>query len=203
MVTEIIFDIETKKLFQDITTNNPADLGVSIVSAYKRTLDDNFKEISGEMTSFWEADFPQMWSYFSDVDRVIGFNSLGFDVPALDTLCPYNFKKLTHFDMMAEIKNALGFRLSLNALASETIGHTKIDVGTNAPLYWAQATVESLNKLKTYCEADVAVTRDLYDYGLKYGNLKYKDKWNTPRMVEINFSYPVKTKNNIQQIELF
>lgn len=203
MLTEIIFDLETKKLFQDISTNNPADLGVSIVSAYKRTLDENLNEITGEMTSFWEEDFNAMWAYFSNVDRIIGFNSLGFDVPALVPLCPYNFKKLLHFDMMDEIKKALGFRLSLNALATETIGHTKIDVGTNAPIYWAQGTEESLNKLKTYCEADVIVTKELYDYGVKHGILKYKDKWNTPRIVEINFSYPAPSKDVIDQISLF
>lgn len=203
MVTEIIFDIETKKLFQDISTNNPADLGVSIVSVYKRLLDNDLNETSGQMISFWEADFPQMWPYFSDADRIIGFNSLGFDVPALVPLCPYNFKNLFHFDIMDEIKNKLGFRLSLNALATETIGHSKIDVGTNAPVYWDQGTVESLDKLKIYCEADVAVTKELYDYGLKYGHLKYKDKWNTSRMVEVNFSYPIKIKKNIEQIQLF
>lgn len=203
MVTEIIFDLETKKLFQDITTNNPADLGVSIVSVYKRTLDDNFEEIKGEMVSFWEQDFKQMWPFFSNVDRIIGFNSLGFDVPALVPLCPYNFKKLVHFDMMAEIKKALGFRLSLNALATQTIGHTKIDVGTNAPTYWTQGTVDSLNKLKTYCEADVIVTKELYDYGRKHGVLKYIDKWNTPRIIEVDFSYPEKSKQQSDQISFF
>lgn len=203
MVTEIIFDLETKKLFQDISTNNPADLGVSIVSVYKRTLDENYNEISGEMVSFWEEDFSKMWPFFSNVDRIIGFNSLGFDVPALVPLCPYNFKKLIHFDMMDEIKKVLGFRLSLNALATETIGHTKIDVGTNAPIYWRQGTTESLDKLKTYCEADVIVTKELYDYSLKYGVVKYKDKWNTPRMVEIDFSYPIKSKVISDQISLF
>lgn len=203
MVTEIIFDLETKKLFQDITTNNPADLGVSVVSAYKRTLDDSYNEIVGEMSSFWEEDFSKMWSYFSDVDRIIGFNSLGFDVPALVPLCPYNFKKLFHFDMMAEVKKALGFRLSLNALVTQTIGHTKIDVGTNAPIYWAQGTVESLNKLKTYCEADVIVTKELYDYGRKHGVLKYIDKWNTPRVIEVNFSYSEKPKQQSDQISFF
>lgn len=202
MLTEIIFDIETKKLFQDITTNNPADLGISVVSVYKRNLDENFSEINGQMFSFWEEDFPQMWAHFSNADRIIGFNSLGFDVPALVPHCPFDFKKLSHFDIMDKIKEALGFRLSLNALATETIGHTKIDVGTNAPIYWAEHTVESLNKLKTYCEADVQVTKEIYDYAMKFNHLKYKDKWNTPRIVELDFSYPVK-KNANDQISLF
>jgi DEAD/DEAH box helicase domain-containing protein len=198
MINEVFFDIETKKLFQDITTSSPADLGVSIVSVYRRQLDDNFNEVKGEMFSFWEQDFKKMWDIFSTSDRIIGFNSFGFDIPALVPLCPYNFKKLSHFDILEKIKNSLGFRLSLDAVARETVGHTKIDVGTNAVLYWNQGTGESLAKLKKYCEMDVLVTRDVYDYGLKNGHLKYKDKWNTPRLVEINFSYPKVDKSHNQ-----
>lgn len=202
MINEIIFDIETKKLFEEITTNNPHDLGISIVSLYKRQLDDNFNEISGEILSFWEADFPKMWPLFSNVDRVIGFNSLGFDVPALAPLCSYNFKKLNHFDILEKVKNSLGFRLSLDSIAKETLGTGKVDVGTNAVLYWNQGTEESLAKLKYYCEADVLITKDVYDYGLKNKHLKYKDKWNTQRIIEIDFSYP-KVDLPASQIGLF
>ena len=201
MVTEIIFDIETKKIFDDIEGSNPADLGISVVSAYSRQLDENFNEISGQIMSFWEEDFPQMWAKFSNVDRVIGFNSNHFDVPALIPLAPYDFKKLNHFDIMDHIKSALGFRLSLNAIASQTINHPKIDYGLNAVDYWRQHTPETLAKLKKYCEADVIVTRDVYDFGLKNGYLKYMDKWNTVRRFDVNFSYPSKT--NLPQMGLF
>lgn len=201
MFTEVIFDIETKKLFEDISTNNPFDLQVSIVSLYRRQLDDNFNEISGEILSFWQQDFDKMWPLFADANRVIGFNSLGFDVPAIAPLCSYNFKNLNHFDILAKVKESLGFRLSLDAIAKETLGKGKIDVGTNAVLYWNQGTPESLAKLKHYCEVDVLITKDVYDYGLKNKQLKYKDKWNTPRIIEVDFSYP---KTEISpQISLF
>ena len=44
---EVIFDIETKKFFDDINARRPEDLGISIVSAYRREIDDNFKELKG------------------------------------------------------------------------------------------------------------------------------------------------------------
>jgi len=190
MVNEVIFDIETKKIFDDIEGDNPADLGISIVSIYKRKLDDNYKELEGKIESFFEADFAKMWALFSNVDRIIGFNSLHFDVPAMAPLAPYDFKKLKHFDIMDHVKNSLGFRLSLNAIATETLGHTKIDNGLNAVYYWQEHSKESLAKLKKYCEMDVVVTKEVYDYGLKNKQLKYKDKWNTPRVIEVDFSYP-------------
>jgi len=190
MLSEVIFDIETKKLFDEIEGHNPADLGISIVSVYSRQLDDNLEETKGEMFSFWESDLSKMWPLFTNANRVIGFNSLAFDVPALLPLCPYNFKKLSHFDIMDKIKEVLGFRISLNAIAKETIGHTKTDISINAVLNWLKATPESLQKLKDYCEADVLVTRDIYDYGLHHQQLKFKDKWNTQRIIPVDFSYP-------------
>jgi DEAD/DEAH box helicase domain-containing protein len=188
--TEVIFDIETKKIFDDIKGDNPADLGISIVSVYKRKVDKKGTEVEGKMSSFWEEDLSSMWPLFTNVDRIIGFNSLHFDVPALIPLAPYDFKKLKHFDMMEHVKEALGFRLSLNAIASETLGHGKIDNGLNAVYYWQEHTGESLAKLKKYCEMDVIVTKEVYDFGLKNKQLKYKDKWNTPRMIEVDFTYP-------------
>ena len=201
MITEVIFDIETKKLFQDIEAFDPAALGVSIVSLYKRQLDDAGHEIKGEMFSFWDDELKNAWTHFSNVDRIIGYNSLKFDVPALIPLCPYDFKKLPHFDMLDLIKQQLGFRLSLRVVAENTIGHTKSDVGTYAVVYLNEHSPESLKKLKDYCEMDVIVTKEVYDYGKKFGHLKYKDRWNTPRQVDINFSYPPPA--NSHQIGLF
>ena len=190
MLTELFFDIETKKIFDDIAGYNPADLGISIISVYKRLVDDRLNEIEGEMFSFWEEDFPKMWPLFTNADRIIGFNSEHFDIPAVAPLSPYDFRKLNHFDIMTHIKDALGFRLSLNSIASESLNETKIDHGLNAVRYWAEHTPESLAKLKKYCEADVDITKKVYDYGLAHGFLKYKDKWNTIRTLEVNFSYP-------------
>jgi len=190
MFTEVIFDIETKQIFDDIEGDNPADLGTSIVSLFTRTLDENHNEISGQIMSFWEEDFSKMWPFFQQADRIIGFNSLHFDVPAIAPLSPYDFKKLNHFDIMDHIKNALGFRVGLNAIAKETVNHQKTDHGLNAVKYWAEHTPESLEKLRTYCEADVIVTKEVYDYGLKHGHLKFIDKWNTPRQFPVDFSYP-------------
>ncbi|MCL4384331.1 ribonuclease H-like domain-containing protein [Patescibacteria group bacterium] len=201
MLTEVIFDIETKKLFDEIIGFNPADLGVSLVSLYKRTLNENGREIKGEMLSFWDSELPSLWAHFSNVDRIIGYNSIHFDVPALAPLCPYDLKKIPHLDIMDKLKEKTGFRVGLNAVASETLGITKTDNGINAVLYWLEHSTSSLKKLKEYCEHDVLVTKEVYDYGRTHGHLKYKDKWNTPRTITVDFSYPMDPLS--QQMGLF
>jgi DEAD/DEAH box helicase domain-containing protein len=208
MLTEVFFDCETKKMFSDLETFDPAGLGVSIVSVYRRKIDiqlvedrQSLKEVEGVMQSFWENDFPKMWSLFNDADRIIGFNSIKFDVPALSPYSPPYFAKLPHFDIMDELKKILGHRISLDALAKETLQDYKSDHGENAVEYWAKGDPESLKKLQFYCEKDVAITRDIYDYAMKNKQLKFKDKWNEIRTVELDFSYP--KSDNIPQIGLF
>lgn len=189
-ISEVIFDIETKKLFSDIESFDPAGLGVSIVSLYQREIDENLNEINGKILSFWENEFEKMWPIFQNSQRIIGFNSIKFDVAALKPYSPPNFSKLPHFDIMQKFKEIANHRISLNSLAKSTLGRTKTDVGTNAVLYYANGDPESLAKLKKYCEDDVFITKDVYDFGLKNKKLIFVDKWNTPREIEVDFSYP-------------
>lgn len=198
MKFEVIFDTETKKFFDEIDDYDASKLGVSITSVYSRTLDDNFNEVEGKMQSFWEKDFGEMFKLFEKADRIIGFNSIGFDVPALSTYLPKHWPKLPHFDILAEIKKAEGKRMSLDSLAKETLGTHKNDSGVNAIKYWAEGTPESLAKLQKYCEMDVAITRDIYDYAMKNGVLRYVDFWNEKHEIKLDFSYPKEDLNNLQ-----
>lgn len=187
---EVIFDTETKRFFDEVPGNDPAKLGVSITSVYSRTVDESLNEIEGSMKSFWEDDFPEMFKLFEKADRIIGFNSISFDVPALSPYLPGHWPKLNHFDILSEIRKIEGKRMSLDSLAKLTLGSTKNDNGANAIKYWAEGSPESLAKLKKYCEMDVAITRDLYDFVLKNKYLKYKDFWNEIHEIKLDFSYP-------------
>jgi DEAD/DEAH box helicase domain-containing protein len=186
---EVIFDLETQSWFDQTGTNDPRDLKVSLVSLYTRQLDQSLQEISGEIKSFWESDLSLMWKYFLQADRIIGFNSVNFDVPVLRPYAPAGFSKLPHFDILDHVKVASGRRVSLNKIARDTLGTAKTDSGANAVMYWQKGDQASLAKLKSYCEADVRITRDIYDFGLKHKYLKFTDHWNNPRKIEVDFSY--------------
>ncbi len=204
MITEVIFDIESQKLFSEVENNDPAKLGVSIVSAYIREVNENQEEVSGEMKSFWEDELDGLWPILLSAKRVIGFNTLKFDVPVLTPYAPPGtLAKLPHLDIMQHVRNALGHSLSLATLGENTLGRGKTDVGTNAVIYWKSHDPESLAKLKFYCEADVALTRDLYDYGVKNKLLKYVDTWNNPQTFAVDFSYPKEVVDASRQIGLF
>lgn len=199
---EVIFDLETKSFFDELRTSDPGDLGVSIVSLYNRELDENLNEIEGSMHSFFEKDFERMWEFFNSADRIIGFNSIKFDVPALEPYSPGNFSKLPHFDIIQQIKDVFGKRVSLNKIAKDTLGFEKNDMGANAIKYFQKGDEKSLKLLQKYCEMDVEITKDIYDFVLKNKNLKFTDHWNTKREISLDFSYPASDDSN-EQIGLF
>lgn len=218
MYTEVFFDIETQKLFDEIEDRSKIeDLGISIVSAYKRTLDDSFNEVEGVMKSFWdptivtradgqkfpEYGYDELWKWFQSADRIIGFNSLKFDVPVIEPRAPFPLSKLNHFDIMAKVKDVCGHRIGLNALVKTTLAKAKIAHGLDAVDYWASGDEESLKKLREYCEMDVALTRDLYDHGLKQKFVRFVDKWNELREIPVDFSYPAKVEVAEEQLGLF
>lgn len=194
---EVIFDTETKKFFDEIEGYDASKLGVSITSVYSRVINEKMEEVEGKMESFWEKDFDRMFKLFERADRIIGFNSIGFDVPALSPYFPAHWPRLKHFDILDAVKKAEGKRVSLDALAKATLGIKKNDNGVNAIKYWNAGDPESLAKLKKYCEMDVAITRDIYDHVLANGKLKYIDFWNETHEVKLDFSYP-KRESSIQ-----
>jgi DEAD/DEAH box helicase domain-containing protein len=204
MKTEVIFDVETKRLFNEISTDNPGDLGISIACAYQRQVDDFDNELNGKMYSFWENELDGLWPILTSADRLIGFNSIKFDIPALS---PYangqDFSKIAHLDILVIVRESLGRSISLNSLVTETLGKAKIDDGVNAVTYWNSQIPENLEKLKLYCEEDVILTRDLYDYGFKNNFIYYKDKWDSRKQIAVNFKYPEKEASTSNQIGLF
>ena len=73
---------------------------------------------------------------------------------------------------MTEVQKVLGRRLKLQSLAEATLGHGKSANGLKAVEWWAQGLVD---KVREYCIQDVRVTRELFDFALTNGGLKYKD----------------------------
>ncbi len=203
MIQEAIFDVETQKLFSEVAGNDPALLGVSLLSVYIRQVDEEQQEVSGEMRSFWEHELADFWPLLAGVKRIIGFNSIKFDVQALKPYAPTSFARLPHFDIMQSVRDALGHNLSLRVLSEQSLGATKTDVGTNAVTYWKSQDPGELKKLRDYCEADVFLTRDLYDFGVRNKKLKYMDRTNTAREFAVDFSYPREVIDASRQMGLF
>lgn len=127
---------------------------------------------TGEYSSFFKEDLTKLWPILERADMLIGFNSDSFDIPLLNRYYPGDLSHVRSLDLMVEVQEVLGRRIRLQALAEATLGKGKTGDGLKAQDWWREG---KKDKVAEYCIEDVRITRELYDYALANGILKYKD----------------------------
>lgn len=163
----LVFDIETKKSFDEVGgRNNHHLLGISVIGVYDY-LEDKY-------TAFEEKDVSKFEDLIEKRDLLIGFNTKDFDYKVLQ---PY-LKKITltnvnSLDLMESIERAAGFRVALNNLAKNTLGEEKSGHGLEALEWLREGRIEDVKK---YCLDDVRLTKDLYEYGKKHGSVIFNSR---------------------------
>ena len=165
---KIVFDIETRNIFQDIGSNDPADLDISIVGVY-------YYE-TNKYLSFAQEEFDQMWLLFQKADILVTFAGEHFDIPLLNKYYKKvglgDLSKTRSLDLLKEIKTQYGRRMKLDQIAEGTFGINKTGNGLEAVAWWRNGEVE---KIRKYCLDDVRVTKDIYEFALKNKKLMFKE----------------------------
>jgi DEAD/DEAH box helicase domain-containing protein len=118
-------------------------------------------------------------------DLIIGFNIKRFDYQVLRGYSDFNFKNLATLDILEDVKNYLGFRLSLAHLATATLGENKTADGLQALKWWQEGRILEIIQ---YCRQDVKITHDLFCYGRNNGHLIFRDRRN--KKVRIPVDWP-------------
>ena len=127
---------------------------------------------TGEYSSYFKEELPKLWAILERADMLIGFNSDVFDIPLLNRYYPGSLSHIRSLDLLAEVQKVLGRRVRLQSLAEATLGKGKKGDGLNTGEWWKEG---KRDKVAEYCIEDVRLTRELYDYALAHGVLKYKD----------------------------
>ncbi|MFI5260641.1 MAG: ribonuclease H-like domain-containing protein [Candidatus Paceibacteria bacterium] len=128
--------------------------------------------LTGEYSSFAKEDLPKLWPILEHADFLIGFNSDSFDIPLLNRYYPGDLAHVASLDLLSEVQKVLGRRIRLQSLAEATLGRGKSGDGLKAGEWWREGKKDLVHK---YCIEDVRLTRELYDYAITHGKLKYKD----------------------------
>lgn len=193
----LILDVETQKTFDEVGGYYPERLGISFVGVIERqTLPDSWgQEVEEKRYQIFEADLPGFWRVMETADLIVGFNLDGFDMLTFKPYYNGNVASLPTLDLMLRFKDKAGHRISLDAIATETLGTQKIGDGLDAIKYYRQG---ELDKLASYCMKDVEITRDIYDYGRIHRKLKYKNKWNSLMEIEVDFDFAPKVDEGFQ-----
>lgn len=161
---KITFDIETRNIFSDVNSNDPTALDISVVCIHD-SLNDSY-------SSYLQEDLPKLWPILEQADMLITFNGDHFDIPLLNKYYSGDLGKIKSLDLLVEVKNSLGRRIKLDTIAEATLGTNKSGHGLQAVEWWKTGEIDKIIK---YCIEDVKITKQLYDYALSNGKLKYKD----------------------------
>jgi DEAD/DEAH box helicase domain-containing protein len=160
----ITFDIETRGGFGALGRLDAQTLELTVVGVHDSS--------TGEYTSYLKDELGQLWPTLERADLLIGYNSDSFDIPILNRYYPGDLSRIRSVDLMVEVQKVLGRRLRLDSLAQATLKRGKSGDGLKAVDWWNQGLYD---KVREYCIDDVRLTRELFDYALKHGSLKYKD----------------------------
>ena len=169
----VYFDLETQRGFNDVGgVANLAKMGVSVACSYSTA--------SGKYVIYGEEDLDELIDLLRRADQVVGFNHLHFDYGVLQGYTVLDLETQTvNLDMMIDLQGHTGRRLSLDKVASATLGTGKTAVGTDALRWWQQYKAggdqEFLMKIAEYCAYDVKVTRGVHEYGMEHGHIKFTD----------------------------
>lgn len=161
-----VFDIETQLSAQEVGGWHKAHkMRVSCAVLYDSAL-------RGYVT-FLEDQLPALFTLLEHMDLVIGFNINRFDYKVLSAYSSRDFWNLPTLDILEYVHRRLGYRLSLDSLASATLGAKKSANGLLALKWWKQGKIRNIIK---YCKKDVELTRDLYLFGNENRYLLFKNR---------------------------
>jgi DEAD/DEAH box helicase domain-containing protein len=161
-----VFDLETKYSAAEVGGWHRAEkMGISVGVVYDSMLEG--------CVTYLEHEVPQLVEHLKKLELIVGFNNRRFDNRVLSAYTTSELSRLPTLDLLEQVSNRLGYRLSLNALAESTLGVQKSGDGLQALHWYQQGNFEKLSK---YCQKDVEITKDLLMYGLEQGYLLFRNK---------------------------
>lgn len=156
----IVLDVETKYTFRDFQDPKKLQISVAVIFDYS----------SQKLFSFEEKEINKIFSFLEKASYIIGFNVKSFDLQVLQAYYPGDINHFKNFDILEDIKEKIGRRIALNEIIMATLNKKKSGSGLQAINLYHEGKIEELKK---YCQDDVMLTKELFDYGVKYGEIFY------------------------------
>lgn len=161
-----VFDLETQRSAAEVGGWHRADqMGISCAVLYDSREETYLNFLENQVDDFIDR--------LKQFDLVVGFNVKHFDYRVVSGYSTFDFNRINTLDILEDIYDHLGFRISLAHLAEVTLDTQKTADGLQALKWWKQGRVD---EIVAYCRQDVRITRDLYLFGKKNGYLLFNNK---------------------------
>lgn len=171
------FDLETQKSAVEVGGwDRIRDMRMSVGVTYS-TARNGYRV-------YGEPDVGELLRELQRADLVVGFNHLRFDYEVLQGYSPVDLTQNPNLDMMLDLKDRLGHRLGLDAIAEATFGLQKTGEGLQALEWFKQG---RLAEVAEYCCFDVKLTRLVHEFGVQHRQLFYKNRFGATLSVPVDW----------------
>ena len=173
----VYFDLETQKSADEVGGwNNIRDMRTSVGVTYSTA--------RGDYKIYGEPQVNDLINELMRADLVVGFNNLRFDYEVLHGYTVFDLRQVPTLDMLIELQKVINHRLSLDSIATTTLGVEKTAEGLQA-IEWFRA--GKLLDIAEYCCYDVKITKLVHEYGNAYKQLHYKNRFGTKMSVNVSW----------------
>ncbi len=173
----VYFDLETQ-----LTANDVGGWGNK--SEMKMSLGVTYSTASGKYEIFSEKRVADLIETLTKADLVVGYNVRRFDY---EVLMGYTILDLSHhvptLDMLEVVERAAGHRLSLDAIATATLGIGKTGDGLDAIRWWREG---KIMEIAEYCCFDVKVTKLVHEFAKAHGMLHFVDRFSRRQTLKVS-----------------
>ena len=173
----IYFDLETQKSAAEVGGwDKIRDMRLSIGVTYSTA--------RGSYEIYGEDRVNDLIDEIMKADLVVGFNHIRFDYEVLHGYTILDLSQAPSLDLMLDLQKVLCHRISLDAVATATLGSEKTAEGLQAIEWFKQ---KEFLKIAEYCCFDVKITKLVHEYGSACKQVFYNNKFGTKMSVEVDW----------------
>jgi hypothetical protein len=164
----VYFDLETQKSADEVG-------GWDKIRDMRMSVGVTYSTARGSYRIYAEAEVNALIEELRRGDLVVGFNNLRFDYEVLGGHNPFfHVDQVPTMDLLVDLQKSLQHRLSLDSIASATLGVEKTGEGLQAIRWYKEG---KLLEIAEYCCYDVKITRLVHEYGVSHRQLHYIDRF--------------------------
>lgn len=177
----VYFDLETQKSAEEVG-------GWNHIRDMRMSVGVTFSTRRGTYQIYGEPQVNDLIEELRRADLVVGFNILRFDYDVLIGHSPFfDPQQVPTLDLLVALTRNLPHRLSLDSIASATLGVEKTSDGLQA-IRWYRA--GQLLPIAEYCCFDVKITRLVHEYGRDHHQLFYTNRFGKKQSIQVQWTTP-------------
>jgi DEAD/DEAH box helicase domain-containing protein len=172
----VYFDLETQKSAEEVG-------GWDRIRDMRMSIGVTYSTARGGYRIYHEREVNALIEELRRADLVVGFNNLRFDYEVLAGHNPFfDVEQVPTVDLLVDLQKILQHRLSLDSIASATLGVEKTGEGLQAIRWFREG---KLMEIAEYCCYDVKITRMVHEYGISNKQLHYMNRFGKKMMVQV------------------